>query len=170
MLVAVTSDPLRPRAQARAAAEEAAATLSSADGPSLAPDTPVTFANAWAGLISAIGSAQLTEEISDHAAESHRARQRAARGVSRRRRRGDRRQARDLEEEFGKAVEDDEIAGAADTIDQAIFDVGVALGGESALETGSPPPAKEPSSGEGARRGHGPPAHAEANGQDEKGD
>ena len=53
-------------------------------------------------------------------------------------------------------------------INQAIVDVVVALGGESALETVSPSPVEEPSSGEDG--GYGPPAHAEANGHGDEGD
>jgi len=167
VLLAVTSDPFRPRAQARAAAEETAPDSPSTDAPSL---PPVTFASAWAGLISAIGSAQLNEEISDHAADELTKR---ADELLDAYREGDAEEigdkVGDLEEELGKAVEDDEISSAAaDTIDQAIVDAVVALGGESALEVVSPSPVEEPSSGEDG--GYGPPAHAEANGHGEEGD
>ena len=79
----------------------------------------------------------------------------------------------DLQEELGKAVEDDEISSsAADTIDQAISDVVVALGGESALEAVSPSPDEGSSSDEetGKDSNQGPPGHAEANGHDDEGD
>ena len=173
VLVAATSDPFRPRAQARAAAEEAAATSSSADGPSLAPDTPVTFANAWAGLISAIGSAQLTEEISDDAADELTKRANELLEVYRE---GDAEEIGDklgdLEEELDKAIEDDEISSAAaETIDQAISDVVVALGGESALEVapnGGPTGATgETSEEHGNEDKGGSPPYGEANGHDE---
>jgi serine/threonine protein kinase len=173
VLVAVTSDPFRPRAQARGAAEETAPESPSTDAPSLPPDTPVTFASAWAGLISAIGSAQLTEEISDHAADELTKR---ADELLDAYREGDAEKIGDklddLEEELGKAVEDGEISSAgADTIDEAIVDVVVAVGGESALEVVSPSPVEEPSSGEeSSDGGYGPPAHAEANGHGDEGD
>ena len=150
VLVAVTSDPFRPRAQARAAAEETAPNSPPTDAASLPPDTPVTFASAWAGLISAIGSAQLTEEISDHAAEELTKR---ADELLDAYREGDAEKIgdklADLEEELGKAVEDDEISpSAADSIDAAISDLGAALESEGALEAVSPSPAEEPSSDE----------------------
>jgi hypothetical protein len=167
VLLAVTSDPFRPRAQARAAAEEAAANSPSIDPSSIPPDTSMSFADAWAGLISAIGSAQLTEEISDHAADELTKR---ANELLDAYRQGDAEEIGDklgdLEEELGKAIDDEEISSAAaDTIDQAISDVVVALGGESALEVVSPSPDEESSSGEDGDQG--PPGHAEANGHEE---
>jgi len=170
VLVAVTSDPFRPRAQARAAAKEAATDSPSTDAPSVPPDTPVTFESAWAGLISAISSAQLSEEISDHAADELTKR---ADELLDAYREGDAEKigdkVGDLEEELGKAVEDEEISSAAaDEIDQAISDVVVALDGEGALDTVSPSPVEEPSSGEDGD--YGPPAHAEANGHGDEGD
>jgi tRNA A-37 threonylcarbamoyl transferase component Bud32 len=172
VLLAVRSDPFRPREQARAAAEEAATTSPSTDAPSLAPDTPMTFAKAWAGLISAIGSAQLTEEISDHAADELTKRANELLGAYRE---GDAEEIGDklgdLEEELGKAVEDDEISSAAaETIDQAISDVAFALGGESALEVISPSPMEDSSDGGSGDGDQAPPAHAEANGHGEGGD
>src|SRR6185436_18453838 len=54
VLVAITGDTLPTRAAARDAAREAAQNA-------LPPETPPTFANAWSGLIAAIGSAQAKE-------------------------------------------------------------------------------------------------------------
>jgi len=173
VLVAITSDPFRPREQARAAAEEAASNSPSTDAPSLAPDPPVTFASAWPGLISAIGSAQLTEEISDHAAEELTKR---ADELLDAYREGDAEKIGDklgdLEEELGKAVEDDEISSAAaDSIDSAISDLVVALEGEGALEvvpTGAPTGATGETSGQDGNEDKGGSApHGEANGHDE---
>jgi serine/threonine-protein kinase len=163
VLVAATSDPFRPRAEARAAARDAAQNA-------LPSDTPATFASAWSGLISAIGSAQATEEVSDKAAEElvKRANELldAYRG-------GDIEKVEEalgkLGEELTKAVEDGEASTAgADTIDQAISDLVLALQGEGALEVVSPSPVEEsPSSDEGGSDGQGPPPHAEANGHDD---
>jgi serine/threonine-protein kinase len=171
VLVAVTSDPFRPREQARAAAEEAAATSPSTDAPS-PPDTPMTFANAWAGLLSAIGSAQLTEEISDHAADELTKR---AQELLDAYREGDAEEIGDklgdLEEELAKAVEEEEISvTAADSIDAAISDLIVALEGESALEvvpTGAPTGATGETGGKnGDEDRGGSPPYGEANGHD----
>jgi len=170
VLLAVTSDPFRPRAQARAAAEEAAATSPSTDAPSL---PPVTFASAWAGLISAIGSAQLTEEISDHPADELTKR---ADELLDAYREGDAEKIGDklgdLEEELDKGVEDGEISSAAaDSIDSAISDLVVTLEGEGALEVvpaGAPTGATGETSGQDGDEGKGgSPPHGEANGHDE---
>jgi hypothetical protein len=77
-----------------------------------------------------------------------------------------------FEEEFGKAVEEDEISpSSAGAIDQAVSAVVVALQTEGTLATVSPPTSEEgdqDSSGPGSgSEGNGPPAHAEANGHDE---
>jgi microcompartment protein CcmK/EutM len=172
VLLAVTSDPFRPRAQARAAAEETAPDSPSTDAPSLPPDTPITFASAWAGLISAIGSAQLTEEISDHAADELTKR---ADELLDAYREGDAEKIGDklgdLEEELAKAVEEEEISvTAADSIDAAISDLIVALEGESALEvvpTGAPTGATGETGGKnGDEDRGGSPPYGEANGHD----
>jgi serine/threonine-protein kinase len=160
VLVAATSDPLRPRTEARDAARDAVQA-------SLPPDAPVGFASAWSGLISAIGSAQANEEISDHAAEGLLKRANELRDAYRE---GDAEKVGEalgkLEEELAKAIEDGEISTAGvDTIDQAISDLVLALRGENALEVVSPSPDEE-----GGPENQGPPPHAEANGHEDEGD
>lgn len=166
VLIAATDDRLRPKAAARAAAQDAAENA-------LASDTPVTFASAWSRLISAIGSAQATEDITDHAAEELTKR---ADELLDAYRDGDAEKLGEalthLDEELTKAVEDEEISPtAADSIDSAISDLLVALEGEGALEvvpTGALTGATGETSGQdGDEDKGGSPPHGEANGHDE---
>jgi eukaryotic-like serine/threonine-protein kinase len=161
VLVAITGNPLPTKAAARQAAREAAQNA-------LPPDTPVTFANAWAGLISAIGSARATEDISDHAAEellkdadellgAYREGETEKVGES----------LQHLEEELAKAVEEGEIApSAADAIDTAISGLVVALQNEGALGEVAPSGPTGETGGSAKEDKHGSPPYAEANGHD----
>lgn len=161
VLVAITGDPLPTRAAARQAAREAAQNA-------LPPDTPVTFANAWDGLISAIGSARATEDISDHAAEellknadellgAYRESDTEKVGES----------LQHLEEELAKAVEEGEIApSAADAVDTAISDLVVALQNEGALGDVAPTGPTGETGGSATEDKHGSPPYGEANGHD----
>jgi hypothetical protein len=162
VLIAATSDPLPTRSTARQAAREAAQNA-------LPPDTPVTFSNAWAGLISAIGSAQATEDVSDHAAEELLKDADELLGAYRE---GDTEKVGEslqhLDEHLAKAVEDEEISpAAADAVDRAISDLVVALENQGALgEVVSTGPTSE--TGEsGNEDKHGSPPNGEANGHDE---
>ena len=166
VLVATANDPLPTRAAAREAAREAAQNA-------LPPDAPVTFANAWAGLISAIGSAQATEHISDHAAEELLKDADELLGAYRE---GDTEKVGEslqhLDEHLAKAVEDEEIApSAADAVDSAISDLAVALQNEGALGEVAPTGPSGESGGSGKEDGKedehgGSPPHGEANGHD----
>jgi serine/threonine-protein kinase len=166
VLIAVTNDPLPTRSTARQAAGEAAR---EAAQNALPPDTPVTFANAWAGLISAIGSAQATEAISDHAAEELLKDADELLGAYRE---GDTEKVAEslshLEEELAKAVEEGEISpAAANAVDTAISDLVVALQNHGALsDVVSTGPTGE-TGGSGNEDKHGSPPHGEANGHDE---
>jgi Protein kinase domain len=162
VLIAVTNDPLPTRSTARQAAREAAQNA-------LPPDTPVTFANAWAGLISAIGSAQAIEDVSDHAAEELLKDADELLGAYRE---GDTEKVEEslqhLDEHLAKAVEDEEISpAAADAVDTAISDLVVALENQGALgEIVSTGPTGE-TGGSGNEDQHGSPPYGEANGHDE---
>jgi len=166
VLIAATNDPLRPKAAARAAAQDVAENT-------LPPDTPVTFASAWSGLFSAIGSAQATDDISDQAAEELTKR---AGELLDAYREGDPEKLGEalthLDEELTKAVEGEEISPtAADSIDSAIFDLGAALESEGALEvvpTEAPTgPTGETGKDEGNEDKSGSPPYGEANGHEE---
>src|SRR5215207_4274943 len=128
VLVASQNDPFPTRAAARHAAREAAHDV-------LPPDTPPTFADAWSRLIAAIGAAQATEDISDHAAEEI---LKDADELLRAYREGDTDKVEEslqhLEEHLAKGVEDEEISpGAADEVETSISDLVVALQDEGAL-------------------------------------
>jgi Protein kinase domain len=165
VLVANTSDPLRTRAAARDAAREAARNA-------LPPDTPETFANAWAGLVSAIGSAQAAGNISDHAAEELLKDADELLGAYRE---GDTdkigESLQHLGEHVAKAVEDEEISPAAtDAVDNAILELMGALQSEGVLGVA---PSLTPTglTGEvGEEHGNehaGSPPYGKANGHDE---
>jgi hypothetical protein len=162
VLIAATSDPLRPRAAARDAAQETAQDA-------LPPDTPVSFANAWSRLVSAIASAQASDDISDKVAEEL---TKKANELLDAYREGDPEKLGEslqhLDEELAKAVEDGEIApSAAEAVDTAISDLVVALQNEGALgEVASTGPTGE-TGGSGKEDKHGSPPHGEANGHDE---
>jgi len=166
VLIAATNDPLRPKAAARAATQDAAENA-------LPSDTPVTFARAWSRLISSIGSAQATEGISDHVAEELTKR---ADELLDAYRDGDAEKLGEalthLDEELTKAVEDEEISPtAADSIDSAISGLVVVLEGEGALEvvpTGAPTGATGENGEEhGNEDKGGSPPYGEAQGHDE---
>jgi serine/threonine-protein kinase len=166
VLIAATNDPWRPKAAVRAAAQDATENV-------LPPDTPVTFENAWSGLITAIASAQATEDLSDHADEELAKR---ADELLDAYREGDPEKLGEalthLEEELAKAVEDEKIAPtAADSIDSVISDLAAALESEGALEvvpTESPTgPTGETGTDEGNEDKGGSPPYGEANGHDE---
>ena len=166
VLIAATNDPFRPKAAARAAAQDATENV-------LPPDTPVTVENAWSGLIAAIASAQATEDLSDHAADELAKRSDELLDAYRE---GDPEKLGEalthLDEELAKAVEDEEIAPtAADSIDSAISDVAAALESEGALEvapTEAPTgPTAETSGEHGNEDKGGSPPYGEANGHDE---
>jgi len=166
VLIAATNDPWRPKAAARAAAQDAAENA-------LPPDTPVTFASAWSGLFSAIGSAQATDDISDQAAEELTKR---AGELLDAYREGDPEKLGEalthLDEELTKAVEDEEISPtAADSIDSAISDLAAALEGEDALEVAPTEAPTGPTGETGEDQGNedkgGSPPYGEATGHDE---
>ncbi|HEU4831783.1 MAG TPA: protein kinase [Actinomycetota bacterium] len=164
VLIAATSDPWRPKAEARAAAQETARDA-------LPPDTPVTFASAWSGLVSAIASAQAGDDISDKAAEEL---TKKANELLDAYREGDpdklEESLQHLDEHLAKTVEDEEISpAAADAVDTAIVDLAAALQNEDAL--GEVVPSEAPTgptdeSG-GREEKHGSPPYGEANGHDE---
>jgi eukaryotic-like serine/threonine-protein kinase len=164
VLVATASDPLPTRAAAREAAREAARNA-------LPPETSPTFADAWSGLIAAIGSAQATEDISDHAAEELLKDADELLGAYRE---GDTDKLEEslnkLEEELAKAVEEEEISpAAADGVDSAIIDLGAALQSEGVLGvvpslTPTGPTGEE--GGDGDQHGGSPP-YGEAKGHEE---
>ena len=164
VLVAITGNTLPTRAAARDAAREAAQNA-------LPPETPPTFANAWSGLIAAIGSAQAKENISDHAAEEL---VKDADEVLGAYREGDSEKVGEslqhLDEHLAKAVEDGEISpAAANAVEAAIADLTAALQNEGALgevvPTGTPTGPTEESGGKEDK--HGSPPYGEANGHDE---
>jgi serine/threonine-protein kinase len=164
VLVAITGDTLPTRAAARDAAREAAQNA-------LPPETPPTFANAWSGLIAAIGSAQAKENISDHAAEELVKDADELLGAYRE---GDSEKIGEsiqhLDEHLAKAVEDGEISpAAANAVEAAIADLAAALQNEDALgdvvPTGVPTGPTEESGGKEDK--HGSPPYGEANGHDE---
>ena len=167
VLIAATSDPLPRKPAVRQEAREAAQrTL-----PAETPETPVTFADAWSGLISAIGSAKVADDISDHAAEELAKDADELLGAYRD---GDTdklgESLQHLEEHLAKAVEEEEIAPtAADDVDNAISDIVVALQDEGALAVLPTPaptgPTGETSGGNGDK--HGSPPYGEANGHEE---
>ena len=131
VLIAATTDPLPRKPAVRQEARETAQTTL----PSETPETPVTFADAWSGLISAIGSAKVADDISDHAAEELAKDADELLGAYRD---GDTdklgESLQHLEEHLAKAVEEEEIAPeAADAVDNAISDIVVALQNEGAL-------------------------------------
>jgi len=162
VLIAATSDPLPRRSTVRQDAREAAQNT-------LPPETPATFANAWTGLMSAIGSARATEDISDHAADELVKDADELLGAYRD---GDTDKLEEslqhLEEHLAKAVEDEEIAPeAADGVENAIFDVVVALQNGGALAVA---PTSAPTGPTGDEQGNdesGSPPYGDANGHDE---
>jgi hypothetical protein len=136
--LAFGSDPLRPRAEARAAAREAIETA-------LPPETPATLVAAWSDLVGAIGSAQATGRLEDEAANDL---AKAAQDALEAYRDADADELAnalgDLEEELAKAVEDEEVsAGPADAIDQAMSDLVRALENAGALAVVEPSPVEE---------------------------
>ena len=136
--LAFGSDSLRPRAEARAAAREAVETA-------LPPETPATLVAAWSDLVGAIGSAQATGRLEDEAANDL---AKAAQDALEAYRDADADELAnalgDLEEELAKAVEEEEVsAGPADAIDQAMFDLVLALENEGALAVVEPSPVEE---------------------------
>ena len=163
VIVATASDPLPTRKAAREAAREAAQDA-------LPPETPSTFADAWSGLIAAIGSAQATEDISDHAAEELLKDADELLGAYRE---GDTEKVveslQHLDEHLAKAVEEQEIArAAADAVNSAIIDLAAALQSEGVLGV---VPSLTPTGPTGDEQGSdehgGSPPYGEANGHDE---
>ena len=164
VLVATLDDPLPTRAAARDAAREAAQDA-------LPPETPPTFANAWSGLIAAIGSAQATEDISDHAAEEL---LKDADELLAAYREGDTEKVEEslqhLDEHLAKAVEDEEISpAAADEVETSISDLAVALQNDLAVVPTSSPtgPTGESGDEQGSDKHGGSPPHGEAKGHEE---
>jgi hypothetical protein len=158
VLIAATNDPWRPKAELRDAAQQDALD-------SLPPDTPVTFAKAWSRLVSAIASAQASDDISDHAADEL---TKKANELLDAYREGDSEKLGEslqhLQEELAKAVEEGEITPpAADAVDAAIADVVAALQDEGVLGEVAP----TGPTGETGEDKHGPPPHGEANGHGE---
>jgi hypothetical protein len=166
VLLAAMSDPLPKKPAVRQEARETAQTTL----PTETPETPLTFADAWSGLISAIGSAKVADDISDHAAEelakdadellvAYRDGDTDKLGES----------LQHLEEHLAKAVEEEEIAPeAADAVDNAIFDIVVALQDEGALAV---VPTSAPTGPTGDEQGNedqhgGSPPYGEANGHE----
>jgi len=137
----------------------------------LPPDTAETFADAWSGLASAIASAQASDDISDKAAEEL---TKKANELLDAYREGDAEKLGEslqhLEEELAKAVEEEEIAPfAADAVDAAIVDLGVAMQSEGALAV---VPTSAPTGPTGDEQGNedkhgGSPPHGEANGHED---
>jgi len=163
VLAATMNDPLPTRAAAREAAREAA-------NNALPPETPATFADAWSGLIAAIGSAQATEDISDHAAEELLKDADELLGAYRE---GDTDKLEEslsnLEEELAKAVEEGEITpSAADAVDTAIIDLAAALQDEGVLGVVPSPTPTGPTGEEDGDGDHsGSPPYGEAKGHEE---
>ena len=136
--LAFGSDPLRPRAEARAAAREAAETA-------LPPETPTRLVAAWSDLFGAIGSAQATGRLDDEAANDL---GKAAQDALEAYRDADADELGnalgDLEEKLANAVDEEEVsARAADAIDQAMADLELALEDEGALAVVEPSPVEE---------------------------
>ena len=164
VLVATESDPLPTRAAAREAAREAAQDA-------LPPETPPTFADAWSGLIAAIGAAQATEDISDHAAEELLKDADELLGAYRE---GDTDKVGEslqhLDEHLAKAVEEEEISPAAvDAVDSAIIDLAAALQSEGVLAVVPTSALTGPTGeedGDGDHHGGSPP-YGEAKGHEE---
>jgi hypothetical protein len=173
VLIAANEDPLPSRREIRRASSAAAE-----PGQTTSP-SPDTFATAWSNLMSAIGSAQGTGDLDEHAADEL---AKHADELANAYREGDAERVSEsltkLEEELTRALEEEEISSSsADAIDQAILDLVLALQSEGVLATASPPPTSEegdedssgPGSGDeggSSGEGHGPPGHAEANGHD----
>ncbi len=164
--MATQNDPPPTRAAARDAAREAAQDA-------LPPETPPTFADAWSGLIAAIGAAQATEDISDHAAEEL---LKDADELLSAYREGDtdkvEESLRHLDEHLAKAVEDGEISpAAAHEVETSISDLVVSLQDEGALAlapTAAPTGPTGASGDEKGNDGHGgSPPYGEANGHEE---
>ena len=169
VLIAANRDPLLTKAQLRQESSSGGAQPTTET--SLSSDT---FATAWSNLVEAIGSARVTGDIDEHAADEL---TKQATELADAYRDGDGEKVGEalskFEEEFGKAVEEGEISpSSAEAIDQAVSAVVAALQSEGTLATVSPPAPPEegdedsggPGSGSG---GNGPPAHAEANGHGE---
>ena len=165
VLVAATNDPLPPRSVVGDTARETAESA-------LPAEAPASFATAWSDLVSAIGAAQATDELSDHAADGLLKR---ANELLDAYRDGDAEKLGEslthLEEELAKAIEDGEISpAAADAIDTAIFDLVVALEDESALEVVPTAAPTGPTGGNGDEKGNdhsGSPPYGEANGHED---
>jgi serine/threonine-protein kinase len=161
VLVATRNDPSPTKAAARDAAREAAQDA-------LPPETPPTFADAWSGLIAAIGAAQATEDISDHAAEEL---VKDADELLRAYREGDSDKVEEslqhLDEHLAKAVEDGEISpAAANAVEASISDLVVAL--QNDLAPSSPTgPTGDSGDEQGSDKHGGSPPHGEANGHEE---
>jgi hypothetical protein len=170
VLLAAMSDPLPKKPEVRQEARETAQTTLPSETP-VTPETTATFADAWAGLISAIGTAQVADDISDHAAEELAKDADELLGAYRD---GDTdklgESLQHLDEHLAKAVEEEEIAPeAADAVDSAISDIEVALQDEGALAV---VPTSSPTGPTGDEHGNedkhgGSPPHGEANGHDE---
>jgi hypothetical protein len=163
VLIAATSDPLPKRPAVRQEAREAPQTTL----PTETPETPVTFADAWSGLISAIGSAKVADDISDHAAEELAKDADELLGAYRD---GDTdklgESLQHLEEHLAKAVEEEEIApAAADDVDNAISDIVVTLQNEGALAVVPTGPTGDEHGNEDKHGGS--PPNGKANGHDE---
>jgi eukaryotic-like serine/threonine-protein kinase len=159
VLAATMNDPLPTRAAARDAAREAAENV-------LPPETPPTFADAWSGLIAAIGSAQATEDISDHAAEELLKDADELLGAYRE---GDTDRVGEslqhLDEHLAKAVEDEEISpAAADAVETSISDLVVALQDEGALDSAPTGPTGDE---QGSDEHGGSPPYGEAKGHED---
>ena len=162
VLAATLSDPLPTRAAARDAAREAAENA-------LPPDTPPTFADAWSGLIAAIGSAQATEKISDDAAEELLKDADELLGAYRE---GDTEKVEEsiskLEEELAKAVEEEEISpAAANAVETSISDLAAALQDEGVLGVVPSSTPTGPTGEEGGDEHGGSPPYGEAKGHEE---
>jgi hypothetical protein len=167
VLIAAMSDPLPRKPTVRRDAREAAQTTL----PTATPEAPVTFADAWSGLISAIGSAKVAGDISDHAADELVKDADELLGAYRD---GETDKLSEslqhLDEHLTKAVEEGEIsATAADGVDKAISDVVVALQDEGVLAV---VPTSAPTGPTGDEHGGedqygGSPPYGEANGHGE---
>ena len=160
VLIAATSDPLPRKPAVRQEAREAAQTT-------LPPEPPTTFADAWSGLVSAIGTAQVADDISDHAAEELAKDADELLGAYRD---GDTdklgESLQHLEEHLAKAVEEEEIApAAADDVDNAISDIVVTLQNEGALAVVPTGPTGDEHGNEDKHGGS--PPNGKANGHDE---
>jgi hypothetical protein len=129
---------------------------------------PATFAKAWSRLVSAIASAQAGDDVSDHVAEEL---TKKANELLDAYREGDPEKLGEslqhLQEEFAKAVEDEEIApSAARAVDTAISDLVVALQNEGALAEVAPTGPTDETGGSGKEDKHGSPPYGEANGNE----